>query len=134
MFALNIVLITAGELWALRYPDVHELHVLERAAGGPTGTRHLDHASARGSVRVRSGDLATRPAVVVASEPMDEDPGWRALQSGELLHVDPDLQRDDHAAARQRSPPPADAGRPDGKAAARRPSSRRPSACATQRR
>ena len=91
LFALNIVLITDGELWALRYPDVHELFVLERDAGGPTGSRHLEHASARGSVRVRSGDLADRPAVVVASERMDEDPGWRALQSGELLHVDPDL-------------------------------------------
>jgi len=92
VFALNVVLITAGELWALRYPDVHELHVLERDAGGPTGRRHLEHASARGSVRVRSGDLATRPAVVVASEPMDEDAGWRALEPGELLHVDPDLR------------------------------------------
>ena len=92
VFALNVILITATELWALRYPDVHELFVLERAAGGPTGARHLDHASRRGSVRVRSGDLATRPAVVVASEPMDEDPGWHALRSGELLHVGPDLR------------------------------------------
>ncbi|MBV9607237.1 MAG: class II glutamine amidotransferase [Solirubrobacterales bacterium] len=92
VFALNLVLITATELWALRYPDVHELFVLKRAAGGPTGARHLEHASARGSVRVRSGDLADRPAVIVASERMDEDAGWRALQSGELLHVDPDLQ------------------------------------------
>jgi predicted glutamine amidotransferase len=91
VFALNLVLITDAELWALRYPDVHELYVLERAAGGPSGRRHLEHASARGSVRVRSGDLAGRPAVVVASEPMDEDAGWRALQSGELLHVDADL-------------------------------------------
>jgi predicted glutamine amidotransferase len=91
VFALNLVLISPDELWALRYPDVHELYVLERAAGGPTGRRHLDHASARGSVRVRAGDLAHRPAVVVASEPMDEDPGWRALESGELLHVDADL-------------------------------------------
>jgi predicted glutamine amidotransferase len=91
VFALNLVLITPSELWALRYPDVHELHVLERAAGGPTGNRHLEHASARGSVRVRSGDLASRPAVVVASEQMDEDAGCRALAPGELLHVDGDL-------------------------------------------
>jgi predicted glutamine amidotransferase len=92
VFALNIILTTDSELWALRYPDVHELFVLERAAGGPTGQRHLEHASARGSMRVRSGDLAERPAVVVASERMDEDAGWRALESGELLHVDPDLK------------------------------------------
>jgi len=91
VFALNVVLITDSELWALRYPDVHELFVLERAAGGPTGQRHLEHASARGSMRVRAGGLAGRPAVVVASERMDEDPGWRALESGELVHVAPDL-------------------------------------------
>ena len=91
VFALNVILITDTELWALRYPDVHELFVLERDAGGPTGQRHLEHASARGSMRVRAGDLASRPAVVVASERMDEDPGWRALEPGELLRVDPDL-------------------------------------------
>ncbi len=91
VFALNIVLISATELWALRYPDVHELYVLERAAGGPSGGRHLDHASARGSMRVRAGDLAERPAVIVATERMDEDPGWRLLEPGELLHVDADL-------------------------------------------
>jgi hypothetical protein len=72
--------------------DVHDLFLLERAAGGPTGSRHLEHASARGSMRVRSGDLATRRAVVVASERMDEDAGWRALESGELLHVDARLK------------------------------------------
>ena len=91
VFALNLVLIDADELWALRYPETHELYVLERQAGGPSGARHLEHASARGAVRVRSGDLATRPAVVVASEQMDEDAGWRPLNSGELLHVASDL-------------------------------------------
>jgi predicted glutamine amidotransferase len=88
VLALNFVLITESDLWALRYPDTHELFVLERAAGGPTGGRHLEHASARGSVRVRSGDLADLPAVVVATERMDEDAGWRGLEPGELLHVD----------------------------------------------
>jgi glutamine amidotransferase len=92
VFALNLVLTTASELWALRYPETHELHVLERAAGGSSGARHLEHASARGTVRVRSGELARLPAVVVASEPMDEDAGWRALSPGELLHVDPELR------------------------------------------
>lgn len=91
VFALNIVLVAPGELWALRYPDTHELFVLERAAGGPTGARHLEHASARGSVRVRSGELAGRAAVVLASERMDEDAGWRELSPGELLHVEGDL-------------------------------------------
>jgi predicted glutamine amidotransferase len=92
VFALNLILVDRENLWALRYPDVHELHVLERAPGGHGGGRHLDQASARGSVRVRSGELASRAAVVVASEPMDEDTGWRALEPGELIHVDRDLK------------------------------------------
>jgi glutamine amidotransferase len=91
VYALNIVLITATDLWALRYPDTHELYVLERDAGGCRGDRHLEHASARGTVRVRSGELANCPGVVVASEPMDEDAGWHPLQPGELLHVTSDL-------------------------------------------
>ena len=33
----------------------------------------------------RAGD-----AVVIASEPMDDDPAWRAIASGELVHVDAD--------------------------------------------
>ena len=91
VFALNFVLTTPSEMFAFRYPDTHNLYVLERAAGGPSGHRHLEHASARGSVRVRSGDMATRRAVVVATEPMDEDPGWRNLGSGDLMHVDEEL-------------------------------------------
>lgn len=88
VLAANLVLTTDTELWALRYPATHELFVLERP--GDVG-RHLEHASRAGTVRVRSGDLSAAPAVVVASEPMDENPGWRPLASGELLHVAPDL-------------------------------------------
>ncbi|HEX3975370.1 MAG TPA: class II glutamine amidotransferase [Solirubrobacteraceae bacterium] len=91
VFAINVVLISAGELWALRYPDTHDLLVLERDAGGDRGDRHLEHASGRGRIHVHSADLATRPAVVIASEKMDDDPGWTPLASGELLHVSADL-------------------------------------------
>lgn len=91
LFAINCILIDPENLWALRYPDVHDLFVLERSAGGARD-RHLDHASARGSIRVRSGDLAGCPAVVVATEEMDEDPGWRNLEPGTLLHVDHGLK------------------------------------------
>jgi predicted glutamine amidotransferase len=92
VLALNLVLVTPAGLWALRYPETHDLFVLERAAGGARGGRHLDHASRAGRIRVRSGDLSTRAAVVIASERMDEDPGWRNLEPGELLHVDAGLR------------------------------------------
>jgi glutamine amidotransferase len=92
VFALNFVLIDSGELWALRYPETHELYVLQRAAGGDSGGEALEHSSARRRIRVHSDDLAGSPSVVIASEVMDDDPGWRLLDSGELLHVGPDLE------------------------------------------
>jgi len=92
LYAVNVILGTPDGLWALRYPDTHELWVLERGAGGPGGDRHLDAASAAGTVRVRSEPLSRHPSVIVASERMDEDPGWRLLDPGELLHVGPALQ------------------------------------------
>ena len=87
ILSINCVLITASDLWALRYPDTHDLLVLEREAGGGP----LHHASAS-RIRVRSEGLSERPAVVVATERMDEDPEWRSLHSGELLHVDGELR------------------------------------------
>lgn len=91
VYALNLLLATPHGLWALRYPETHQLFLLERATGGTHGGRHLEAASAAGRIRVRSADLADAPAVIVASERMDENPGWRELAPGELVHVDANL-------------------------------------------
>ncbi|WP_067563994.1 class II glutamine amidotransferase [Nocardia acidivorans] len=90
VYALNLILTTATDLWALRYPDTHELFVLERAPGGANGDR-LEHRG-RGGIRAASGQLTDYPAVVVATERMDSDPDWRLLASGELLHIDDQLR------------------------------------------
>jgi predicted glutamine amidotransferase len=92
LFAINIVLAAAGELWALRYPETHDLYLLERAAGGPSGERHLEHSSAAGRIRVRAAELAQSRSAVVATERMDEDEGWRLLEPGVLVHVAADLK------------------------------------------
>ena len=86
LFAINFVLARPDGLWALRYPETHPLYVLERAPGEP-----LAHSSSLGS-RVRTEDAVTRPLVVLASERMDADPGWRLLASGELLHITDTLE------------------------------------------
>jgi predicted glutamine amidotransferase len=86
VLSLNFILTTARELWAFRYPDTHELHILERDAGDA-----LEQVSSH-STHVRSEHAASRPTVVIASEVMDADPGWRALGSGELIHVTPALE------------------------------------------
>ena len=79
--------------------------MLDREPGGPHGSRHLELASAAGRMRVRAGDLAQAPAVVLASERMDENPGWRLLDPGELLHVD-GHRRISTAGSRSRTRPP----------------------------
>jgi predicted glutamine amidotransferase len=86
LFAINFVLTCADGLWALRYPDTHPLYVLEHPAGRP-----LVHTSSLGT-RVHAEAGASRALTVIASEQMDEDPGWRELASGELLHVDGQLR------------------------------------------
>jgi predicted glutamine amidotransferase len=92
VYALNLVLITATDLWALRYPATHELYVLDRPAGG----QPLDAASSH-RIHAQSPDLARQPSVVIASERMDDDTGWRLLAPGELLHVSSALQIDSTA-------------------------------------
>jgi predicted glutamine amidotransferase len=83
--SLNVVIAAPEELWALRYPAQHALHVLERPAG-PEGLRVRSSTS---SVHVPALDRA--PSVVVASERLDGETGWRMLDPGELVHVRPDL-------------------------------------------
>jgi predicted glutamine amidotransferase len=91
--SLNTVVITEGELWALRYPAQHALHILERPAGsrgGPTpGQTGLHVRSATSSFH--APELHTAPSVVIASEQLDGEDGWRMLAPGELVHVRPDL-------------------------------------------
>jgi glutamine amidotransferase len=82
--SLNTVVAAQGELWALRYPDAHALHVLERPAGGGMHVR-----SSTSSVHVPALDEVA--SVVVASERLDGESGWRMLAPGELVHVRPDL-------------------------------------------
>jgi glutamine amidotransferase len=109
--SLNTVVAAPGELWALRYPGEHALHVIDRpagasmpAAGGEaTGGTAASGAAASGTaapagLHVRSATssvhapaLQELPSVVVASEELDGERGWRMLAPGELLHVRPDL-------------------------------------------
>ncbi len=48
--------------------------------------------SVSGIMRVQSAELSIRPATVIASERMDTSSGWRLLESGELIHIDPELR------------------------------------------
>jgi predicted glutamine amidotransferase len=80
--SLNAVVIAPGELWALRYPAQHALHILQRPAG--LGL-HVRSATSSVHAPVLPG------SVVVASEELDGETGWRMLAPGELVHVRPDL-------------------------------------------
>ncbi len=88
IYAVNVLLSTATDIWALRYPETHELYVLDRRETLPDSAFHL--RSQR--ISAHSGHLQDRPCVVLASEPMDDDSRWRLLEPGELVHVDAALQ------------------------------------------
>ena len=83
--ALNAVVASRDELWALRYPGTRALHVLERP-GRPAGGLHVRNSMSS----VHAPDAA--PCVVVASERLDGESGWRMLAPGELVHIGPDLR------------------------------------------
>jgi glutamine amidotransferase len=97
LYSLNMLLTTPTDVWALRYPDTNELWILERsiaalgAPSGPDGSDGFDGRSMSGITRVFSGQLAILPSTVIASQPMDTNPLWRLLDSGELIRVDPRL-------------------------------------------
>lgn len=88
--ALNIIVAAPGELWALRYPDQHALHILQRPADADPESAGLHVRSATSSMHVPG--LADVPSVVIASEELDGEDGWRMLAPGELVHIGPDLR------------------------------------------
>jgi predicted glutamine amidotransferase len=91
IYSINFVLTTEEDVWAFRYPEGNELHYLDRIPDAFTADEPLRHRTEKGRIAVHSNDLSERRVVVVASEPMDEDPRWTAVEVGELVHVDGDL-------------------------------------------
>lgn len=88
IFSLNLVLSTATDMWALRYPEANELYILDRRDGvAPAGL-----AMRTERIRADAKQLRGLPAVVFASEPMDDDTRWEPLEPGQLVHVDAGLQ------------------------------------------
>ena len=81
---------TPTDLFALRYPDTNDLYVL--ACDPCPVSRELEAASSRGALHVSSPEAAGHPAVVIASERMDDSPAWRLLEPGELLRIGRDLR------------------------------------------
>jgi len=110
--SLNTIVAAPGELWALRYPAQHALHIVEHpsphlrssissvhvsdpsavsahTSGAPAHTSGSPAAPARAAAQARAKQAPA--TVVVASEVLDGEPGWRMLAPGELVHVTSDL-------------------------------------------
>jgi glutamine amidotransferase len=87
IFAMNVLLGTPTDLWALRYPEHNPLWLLDRRPP----CRGLDATADETGQRIRSDELQDRWAVLVASERLDDDPHWREVEPGELVHVGPGL-------------------------------------------
>ncbi|HTX97306.1 MAG TPA: class II glutamine amidotransferase [Mycobacterium sp.] len=91
IYAVNMLLSTATDMWALRYPEAHELYLLDRRHDRQSTSPDRDFNMRTNRIRAWSPHLFTRSSVVFASEPMDDDPRWRLLEPGELVHVDKGL-------------------------------------------
>jgi glutamine amidotransferase len=92
IYAVNVLLSTATDMWALRYPDTHELYVLDRRYEHRADAPDPEFDLRTRRIRARSDHLCARSSVVFASEPMDDDPRWGLLEPGELVHVDAGLR------------------------------------------
>ncbi len=92
IYAVNVLLSTATDMWALRYPESHDLYALERHDEPQTASPGPEFDLRTKRIHARSEHLCTRPSVVFASEPMDDDARWRLLEPGELVHVDSALR------------------------------------------
>jgi predicted glutamine amidotransferase len=85
IFAVNLLLSTATDMWALRYPETHELYMLDR--------REVENRQLRMKTRritAHSEHLTSDASVLFASEPMDDE-DWQLLAPGELVHIDAEL-------------------------------------------
>jgi predicted glutamine amidotransferase len=88
IYAVNILLSTATDLWALRYPEPNELYLSDRRKITPDHRFHLRTSR----IRADSQHLGEQPSVVFATEPMDDAARWQLIEPGELIHVDAGLQ------------------------------------------
>jgi predicted glutamine amidotransferase len=88
IYAVNILLSTATDLWAMRYPESHELYLSDRRKIPPDHRFHLRTSR----IRADSQHLRDQPSVVFATEPMDDAARWQLIEPGELIHVDAGLQ------------------------------------------
>lgn len=92
IFGVNLLLSTATDMWALRYPEGNQLYLLDRRDDRPSSTPDRDFDMRTERIRASSKHLCARSSVVFASEAMDDDPRWCLLRSGELVHVDAGLR------------------------------------------
>jgi predicted glutamine amidotransferase len=90
IFAVNVLLSTATDMWALRYPESNPLYVLQRRDDTAASDPQFDLRTKR--IHAKSEHLCRRASVVFATERMDDEPHWSLIESGELVHVDPMLR------------------------------------------
>ena len=96
VYSVNVLVMKGEELVAVRLPATNELWILERSATADAPGGVLEQSSdslalrARSDLRARSGEPGGARSGVIASEPLDDDPSWRRMDSGELVHLSAD--------------------------------------------
>ncbi|BAU96282.1 glutamine amidotransferase [Corynebacterium suranareeae] len=86
VYALNLIITSAHEMWAVRWPETHELFLLDQRKQPAPIEQRTSHG-----MRINSPELGFHPPVVIASEMLDPSLDWHLISSGELIHVGADL-------------------------------------------
>lgn len=84
--AVNLIITSAHEMWAVRWPATHDLFFLDNRNLSESMDQHSSHG-----MRISSPEVGAHPSVLVASEKLDDSRPWQMIQSGELIHVSADL-------------------------------------------
>ena len=90
VYSVNVLVMKGEELVAVRLPATNELWILERSAAADAPGGVLEQSSNSLALRARSEEPGEGRSVVIASEPLDDDPSWRLMDSGELVHLSAD--------------------------------------------
>ena len=90
VYSVNVLVMKGEELVAVRLPATNELWILERSASADAPGGVLEQSSDSLALRARSEEPGEGRSVVIASEPLDDDPSWRLMDSGELVHLSAD--------------------------------------------
>jgi hypothetical protein len=86
VYAVNLIITSAHEMWDVRWLMTHDLFFRDQRRLAEPVEQRSSHG-----MRISSSELGFHPPVLVASEERDYSRASRLIQSGSMLHAAADL-------------------------------------------